>query len=745
MEKVENSAIDVVYIYDSAVGELEKEVTCAICHEYYTDPKVLPCSHYYCKQCIHRLILKTATNKPFSCPECRQGTTLPLGGVDHLPTAFFINRMKGVHSKLERAHGKVEAECEGCSGGKAEAFCRQCAQFICAGCVVAHQKLRVFTGHKTVTLDELKEGGAKDIVMQDSTLPICQEHEEMMKIYCFDCNCLICRDCTISDHKDHNHRFIRKCASEMKEKLHQQLGPLKKMKVIMSQAVEVIKTTESEVKEDRDAVIKETNKSFEKLHKVIEKHKQKILGKVPRKAASKLDNLSDQRESLSTECAVVQSVIEYTERCLKHATDSEFVEMHRDLQSRIDRETRERNLEPVEEVDIGVRTNCVEDLQKFCQTKIDIIRLAVDPTKCAVIFEGKDLFQVNKPVATSLKLIKKLSNNRPTKQGYDFQCQLKSLCNGSIIKCNVDLIKGNEYRIHYTPTIRGRHKLIVTANGEKVAGSPFPVFVSIHPTQLDNYIKHIPVMQTKYRGGNISWSMSNGTDSQSVATNSAGEIIVSKESYGMKIMDKNGSLVLDDDSIGNPCCVAVDDADNIYVTDKTNHKIWKLNQKLKILNVIVDDQLDPYGVAVVKNEVMVCDNKNSRICVFTKQLELVRKIGLPGKGPGRFNNLTDISSDCHGNLYICDTGNSRIQVLGNGGEYLHSFGCKPNTRKISVAGQFIYVAHELTTQGYQSVSVCDKEGRCVKSLPIPHQSLSGLCVDKDGFLYVYSGDRVYVY
>ena len=38
-----------------AVRDLEKEITCAICHEHYQEPKVLPCCHYYCKQCVYQL------------------------------------------------------------------------------------------------------------------------------------------------------------------------------------------------------------------------------------------------------------------------------------------------------------------------------------------------------------------------------------------------------------------------------------------------------------------------------------------------------------------------------------------------------------------------------------------------------------------------------------------------------------------------------------------------------------------
>jgi hypothetical protein len=79
--------------------------------------------------------------------------------------------MKSMHSKMEQAHGKVEAKCQMCSGDKAEAFCMQCAMFICAECVKQHQRMKVFTAHKTLTMDELKEGGAKNIMPKPALPP----------------------------------------------------------------------------------------------------------------------------------------------------------------------------------------------------------------------------------------------------------------------------------------------------------------------------------------------------------------------------------------------------------------------------------------------------------------------------------------------------------------------------------------------------------------------------------------------
>ena len=142
---------------EKGLEELEEEITCPVCQEHFRNPKILPCLHYYCKECVRQLALRAGHSRPFACPECRRGTVLPQNDPNQLPTAFFVNRMKELRTKMEKAHGKVEAMCELCSGAKVEAFCRQCAEFICSDCVRSHRKMKTFATHRVVTLQELKE------------------------------------------------------------------------------------------------------------------------------------------------------------------------------------------------------------------------------------------------------------------------------------------------------------------------------------------------------------------------------------------------------------------------------------------------------------------------------------------------------------------------------------------------------------------------------------------------------------
>ena len=139
---------------------------------------------------------------------------------------------------------------------------------------------------------------------------------------------------------------------------------------------------------------------------------------------------------------------------------------------------------------------------------------------------------------------------------------------------------------------------------------------------------------------------------------------------------------------------------------------------------------------------MVCDSENDCIHVYTTELQYVRKIGSHGDAPGKFNHIRDISSDENGNLYVSDHRNnySRIQVLSNGGEFLHLFGCDRvrGPRGVSVAGQYVYVAnwnnHDIsvfTTMG-EYVTSFGQWGSNEGDFKHPW----GVCVDQDGFVYV---------
>ena len=583
--------------------------------------------------------------------------------------------------------------------------------------------------------------GAQDIVPQEPTFKSCEVHEQPMNMYCYDCKSLICLHCTVIAHRDHRYEFVKVSVPEIKEKLIQQLNPLRESSGNMRCAMEGIQTTISEVEGQGEAVTKQIKTSYAQLRKIIDDHEQELLVKVATTVEQKSSHLSEQREGLSLACAVVESVIDYTEHCVEHSADDEIMCMHTEIQSRINREIEEqqkegKDLEPVEEVDLGVEVNCAEDLKLLCQTKAKIIQLPVDVGKSSLTMgERVGSAEVNKVSQCHFQLFPKLPNGRPTKQACVVTCNLRSLVNDSTTKCQVELTDGNRYHIQYTPTVRGRHELIATVNGHEVAGSPFPVFVSIHPTLLGKPVRVITGVKEPY----------------DVAVTTTRNIIVT-DSKNVALFDKNGKKVRNIDisrSNLDPWGVSVDNTNGcIYISGQG--KIIKFSPDFKLLGEFTGQEgtYYQYGyVAVVGDEVMVSEHTKNVVMVYTKDLKYVRQFGSYGDGPGQFKAIRGVSSDDNNNLYVSDRVRECVHVFSNSGEFLHSIGHDQggvgmkNLKLLSgvcAVGQYVYVAD----RGGHCVSVFTTEGGYVTSFGQWGGNEGnfkypwGVCVDKDGFVYV---------
>ena len=724
-----------IVVKGKTVEELEREITCGICQEHYTDPKVLPCLHYYCKKCVLRQALRTSTGKPFSCPECRCEATLPEGGVDELKTAFFVNRLNTTITMMEQAYGNVEVKCELCSdsGDKAEAFCRQCAMFICKNCIEQHKKLKILLTHEVASLEDLKQGRAKPIVVKEDPASVkCPDHDEPLVIYCFDCDMLICRDCTLRDHRDHNFEFSKKVAATTKSNLLEKLEPLKTQSSSLSHAVEEVRTTKQELEAQRDTVANTIKTSFKELRDILDNRERELLGEADRLVQEKMDRLSVQEKNLSLASAEVQSVVDYTEQCVRHCTDNEVMSTHAGIMRRIEREIDERrksgrSLEPVE-VDIGVEVRCAEALWQLCQTQANIIQL-IDPAKCTVTMEDSTKHEVNK--TCNATLVTRLSSNKISRRHCKVSCSLRSLYNNVITECKVGQAGAGQYSIQCTPTVRGRHELTVSVDGQQVAGSPFPVFVSIPPTQLGKPVKV--------------WT--NLTEPTGITKNSVGEILVSEENGNVIKFDTEGNrrTLVKQDRLNDLSKIAVDDEDNIYCIKENSNRILRCDRNGGNIQVqeVKHVKKGQWGLAVVGEEVMVCVQYNSgTISVYDKELNYVRSIEHRNMG-----DFLAISADSHGNLYCADYDNAMIQVFSNDGVFLRSFGSDGKGEKkvkrpwgLCVSGHYVYVCN--SNYGSHNISVFTTDGVYVSSFG-QHGSNEGdfswpysVCVDQDGFVYV---------
>ncbi len=726
-----------------SLDQLEKEVTCGICQEYYTDPKILPCLHYYCKQCVLRLVPRTNTGKPFHCPECRCKCTLPEEGVEGFKSAFFVNRFKSTVSTLRRAHGKVEVKCEACSGDKANSFCHQCAMFICQICASSHSRMKsVFVNHQVVGLQDLKKGVSEaTATLMEPSPQKCPDHNEDMKIFCFDCSKVICRDCTVIDHKDHIYQFCKVTATAKIEELKKELEPLKQVGGKFSQSLKEMKTIIAGAETEGVSVAQIINTSFDKMIQIVEQRREELLEEARRITQDKIDKLSVQEKALSLADAEIKSVIDYAERYVNHCSDSEVMSMHKDIKDQIMQKRKlfsrqSQSVKFVLEADLDVQVCRAQDVKEILE-RCRVVRIPIDTSKWTVEGEGLVTAAVGRLAQLTLTTI---PNSRTLRGPFRISSELKSLHDDLVVQCVVDQSGPGKYLIQYTPTVRGRHELTVDVNGHHISGSPFAVFVSIHPSQLGRPVQIWNDLE----------------EPSDITINSKKELIVSVQSKSVIVRIGSKDRLMQHLELDGHHVVGLemDKEGFLYLTLFGSVSLYKLTLDGKI---VIRTQSKfcsgHFGVAVVGQEVMVCPQPTlGTVLVYTKELRFVKRIRKKYMG-----QLRDISSDSSGNLYVSDRDNHCICVLSNQGYFLNRFGNCGNgvetlTRPLGlcVSEQYVYVCNNGQNTSNHNIYVFTTEGKFVTkfgskggndgqfNVPV------SICMDQDKFIYItdYDNQRI---
>ena len=146
----------------------DRLLKCSVCNERLTEPKALPCNHYFCRKCLEKD--RRNLEGHIDCPRCRRRTSLPAGGIADLSSASV-----SVNSILS-----------------------------------------------VLQIEDLTIGNT------DETL-FCQDHDEMKIFFCKNCDSLLCPLCAKPCHNSSHDCFhVSAVAAKHREIIEQQVALLAK-------------------------------------------------------------------------------------------------------------------------------------------------------------------------------------------------------------------------------------------------------------------------------------------------------------------------------------------------------------------------------------------------------------------------------------------------------------------------------------------------------------------------------------
>ncbi|KAJ8021089.1 E3 ubiquitin-protein ligase TRIM56 [Holothuria leucospilota] len=176
---------------------------CHICREPYNVPKMLPCLHSFCLQCLERWA-RTFYAQQLSCPTCRCNVDLPSTGVSGLPGNFFlVSLMERLEEASRLFMQHQDCNCQICKNIMGTMFCLDCKMHICHECKETHDLLTKSSDHPLIPSEKLSDKNYVQRVLSSQT-PQCNVHkQEKVRYFCTQCSHLACQVCAIVSHQGH--------------------------------------------------------------------------------------------------------------------------------------------------------------------------------------------------------------------------------------------------------------------------------------------------------------------------------------------------------------------------------------------------------------------------------------------------------------------------------------------------------------------------------------------------------------
>ena len=173
------------------------EMECSVCHEQFTEPKLLLCGHLLCRHCLLSWLLSQAEA---NCPFCRCAIVEPeeRGGqslediADGFPTDLVMAALVEADRLLNKGHN-----CCVCEDVAATCLCLKCGDIFYQPCRKLHNKQTVSEHHTVEDLSSL----TPDKITANRPATCAVHADKTCELFCPTLDVSICHVCATSRHR----------------------------------------------------------------------------------------------------------------------------------------------------------------------------------------------------------------------------------------------------------------------------------------------------------------------------------------------------------------------------------------------------------------------------------------------------------------------------------------------------------------------------------------------------------------
>ena len=622
------------------LNNLHEEVSCSVCMTTFTDPKTLPCLHSFCLHCLEGIQRANGRHDILACPECRRESRVPSGSLNDLPTNFRINSLLDVLAIREC--NSIGVQCGNCDKKSSKSFyCFQCCAFWCeANCIILHNGIKANKEHRVLALKDFRDKDFENVLKRPAFCQKKHHEKEELKFFCKDCEVAICNTCVVTLHDGHAKITLEEAADERKLRVKTVIEYQKQKAQLQRNKIAMLDESCIRIQEQAATVKRNAQKFAEMMTTLIEAKKKQIFKKVDAEAECSLKVIVTHKSEIEHQVKMRETAIKETETLLKRGASAEIVQLDELLNTILPEEVSQMT-KPEVDCDLAILYQYIFSENETLMGKINTegigsFRIVRSKTKAhQSSAKGKGLKEAIVGLEAEFVLTTRNSERQRRYEEHDFvTLELK---NHQGHECatekQVQDNKDGTYRVSYVAKETGKFDASVKVNGEDVRGSPFEVHVNPRH-QLR------PVLSFGQKGASVG-------------------------------------------KFSSPGGVAVNDRDEIAVTDVYNHRVQVFKSDGAYLRSFgrkgdKPGEFDvPIGIAFDKNRnIVVVDAGNQRVQLFSERGEYLSHFGDKIKGTldHQFNNPHGLTLDRDGNVIVADKDNHLVKIFSPSGKFLRKIG-----------------------------------------------------------------------
>jgi len=357
-----------------AAKQLGEITECPICMSAFSDPRMLPCIHTFCLECLKRTA-EADQKKPgdkMPCPLCRKDFIIPEDGMNGVQKNFFMENLLEFKTTLQI--GSAIIICDMCNVRnvgksreipKATMRCFECHDNYCDSCVKVHQFQKLSRNHQLV---KIGSETATEMKLPIATINCTKHPQKPLDYYCADCKKIVCVSCFVESHAWHRCKDVTTVDEFFRQTI--QMNLLKTSN--SAEEMLSIKKNAEIRKEDFLRQIAKTEDAIRKrnreLKDILDEHTESLVNELSVVKSNHLKEMETGMQEIDRYFTILRSFEEYCSELIARGSASDICSSVDQLTIRADELERGKKIyicNPQQSVDVSFQsTDLKEALQK---------------------------------------------------------------------------------------------------------------------------------------------------------------------------------------------------------------------------------------------------------------------------------------------------------------------------------------------------------------------------------------------